>query len=536
MKKNILFFIFLFVFVVLRFFLIDHGATKALYDFDEARYAQVARNIIKTNNWTYLIGGYPDNVAVKNVGMVDFWKPPLHPILIALSYKLFGSNELAVRLPSLLFFLGNCVLVLFFAKLLAEKNKVLPYLAVVLFALLPDNAFLYSQGIAEQQLLFFNLLAIVLITQSQKGKMRDWIPACAGMTPLRQGYEGHSKRGVGMIERSMRMGMYVLAGISWGLAILTKGAAAWWVPLIIPVLIINTNNEKNDRSNSTIFTLIQLFIAGALVVSLPWHLYMYLKFGRLFIDHYLLVNTIGRSLGTTSNIAPIWWYGAWMIWNWRPIIFLLPLIMGQIINTNNWANNQNNNLRKILLWFLLIIIPFSLVKSKVWWYIYPAAIPLILLSAEEVVSNPLMVLFSVVVSMLTIWDMGAMYIKIQLISFVLYCGMAYFINIKIKGQKRFQTYAIIGVILVSLFFSIQRSMTYTDINKDLKQLFMRNEVNDLSVYKMPYEAALSYANLGEIKRDDLHSSFVITKKENASALQNVYKVIDEQGEFVLMKH
>jgi len=68
-----------------------------LNDVSEARYGEIARKMLETGNWVTLQHDYG----------VPFWaKPPLSTWLSALSMKLFGVNEFAVRLPGLLLSLG----------------------------------------------------------------------------------------------------------------------------------------------------------------------------------------------------------------------------------------------------------------------------------------------------------------------------------------------------------------------------------------------------------------------------------------------
>jgi len=61
-----------------------------LMDKTEARYAEIARIMAETNNWTTLQIDYG----------IPFWaKPPLSTWLSAMSFQLFGVNEFAARLP-----------------------------------------------------------------------------------------------------------------------------------------------------------------------------------------------------------------------------------------------------------------------------------------------------------------------------------------------------------------------------------------------------------------------------------------------------
>jgi 4-amino-4-deoxy-L-arabinose transferase-like glycosyltransferase len=73
-----------------------------LTDTTEARYGEIARKMLETNNWIMPQHDYG----------VPFWgKPPLSTWLSALSMKLFGVSEFAARLPSLLLGIGMLALV-----------------------------------------------------------------------------------------------------------------------------------------------------------------------------------------------------------------------------------------------------------------------------------------------------------------------------------------------------------------------------------------------------------------------------------------
>ena len=64
-----------------------------LMDKTEARYAEIARIMVETNNWILLQIDYN----------VPFWaKPPLSTWLTAISMKVFGLHEFFIRLPYLI--------------------------------------------------------------------------------------------------------------------------------------------------------------------------------------------------------------------------------------------------------------------------------------------------------------------------------------------------------------------------------------------------------------------------------------------------
>ncbi|OLF54234.1 ArnT family glycosyltransferase [Pseudomonas chlororaphis] len=78
-----------------------------LMDTSEARYAEMARKMLELDDWVTPMFDYG----------VPFWgKPPLSFWSQALSMKLLGINEFAVRFPAWLFHLGSCLIVLRFAR------------------------------------------------------------------------------------------------------------------------------------------------------------------------------------------------------------------------------------------------------------------------------------------------------------------------------------------------------------------------------------------------------------------------------------
>jgi len=56
----LIFFLFVVLFNSYRAFFVEEIASRPLNDFDEARYAEVAKNIVKTKNWVVPLAGGPD--------------------------------------------------------------------------------------------------------------------------------------------------------------------------------------------------------------------------------------------------------------------------------------------------------------------------------------------------------------------------------------------------------------------------------------------------------------------------------------------
>lgn len=88
------------------FMLFYHLGTAALFEPDEGRNAEKARQMLLLNDWA--------TPHINFVPALD--KPVLFYQLIAISYKLFGVSEASARLPSALAALGSLLLICFFVK------------------------------------------------------------------------------------------------------------------------------------------------------------------------------------------------------------------------------------------------------------------------------------------------------------------------------------------------------------------------------------------------------------------------------------
>ncbi|OYT10509.1 MAG: hypothetical protein B6I18_08715 [Bacteroidetes bacterium 4572_112] len=125
----------------------------SLWDQDEAAYAGFAERMIATGNW--LVPDYMWSFIHR--------KTPLHFWNIAISYKIFGINEFAVRFPSTLSIIGIYLMIYFWGARLFGKR-----VATIASLVLATTLFVPSLGkisVTDATLMMFTTLSAFSILQ-----------------------------------------------------------------------------------------------------------------------------------------------------------------------------------------------------------------------------------------------------------------------------------------------------------------------------------------------------------------------------------
>jgi 4-amino-4-deoxy-L-arabinose transferase-like glycosyltransferase len=213
---------------------------QSLANWDEAIYGVVTRELLARPGLTLHYGGHP-----------WFEKPPLLFWLMAVSSSTFGLTEFALRLPAALFGIGAVALQYFAGRRLGGRTVGL--LAAVLLLGVPQFVAYGRLAMTDVPLTALGLLSAVLII--------------------------YGTRSIG----------FAAAGAAFGLAILTKSAAAFLFFPGLLALIIALRGARFLWSRE-----IFCAIAAALVVALPWHLWSLIVHGREFLDQYLVFHVLGR--------------------------------------------------------------------------------------------------------------------------------------------------------------------------------------------------------------------------------------------------
>jgi len=322
------------VILVFRFILL--GAIPLL-DKTESRYAEIARLMYETNKWIVLQIDYN----------VPFWaKPPLSTWLSAISFSIFGVNEMVARLP---FYLLNVTIIILLGYWV--KKLKLPFLLPA-YILLTMPEFLIHTGVISTDVALSFSITLVMLS--------FW-------------------KAIQNNERSIWEYLFFV-GI--GLGLLTKGPIILVLtgPPILAWIIIQKIKIKD--------VLLRLpWILGTLLtalIAIPWYI-LAEKNSPGFLDYFIVGEHFNRF------IKPRWQgdlYGSGhsqpfgMIWLFL-LLFTFPWI--QIVLIKLWKNRaiifKDKWVLFLVLWLFWIPLFFTISRNILHTYILPVTIPIALLMA-----------------------------------------------------------------------------------------------------------------------------------------------------------
>ena len=318
-----------------------------LMETTEARYGEIARKMLETGNWLTLQDTYTS----------PFWaKPPLFAWLSAASMAVFGINEWAIRLPSLILSIGVAWLVFF--TLHREKPESLQAHHAVLILSTGIGFFVTSGTVMTDTALLFSVtLSLLGFWLFQKSREKIW-------------------------------GYCFFAGL--GLGLLAKGPLAW--VLIGGPLIIYVTWQR-----SWIATIKSLpWLGGitlAVVIPGVWYTAAELKTPG-FLDYFIMGEHVYRFLkpgwnGDLYGFAHATPRGIMLAYI---IIAILPWSIWFLINLLRNRQSalqtiQSNSLSHfILCWLGFQCVFLSLPANTIWPYFLPMAPALAMLMANTSIS------------------------------------------------------------------------------------------------------------------------------------------------------
>lgn len=308
-----------------------------LFDWDEINFAESAREMIVTGNYSRV-----------EIDYKPFWeKPPLFIWMQVGCMKLFGISEFAARLPNaicgiitlwVLFWMGSRIF-----------NERFGWIWVLCYAgsFLPQ--FYFHSGIIDPWFNLFMFLGIAAI--------------------MRLSFDTSSK----WVERK-RMGWITLAGMFIGLAILTKGPVGLLIPVLTLIVYVLIKRQWKLMNALEFFW----FLLVAAIVSSVWYGFEVAKDGWWFMEEFIDYHLRLAQTGDSGHGQPFYYHFV--------VVFLgcFPASIFFFVGLKNRAKMELKE-QAIWLWmlilFLVVMILFSLVKTKIVHYSSMSYFPLSFLAA-----------------------------------------------------------------------------------------------------------------------------------------------------------
>lgn len=308
----------LFLLGLAAFFILYRLGSGSLASWDEAFYATAARDMIRTGNWL--------TMTVQGARWAD--KPPLAIWVTAFFYKILGIHELSARLFSALCGIGTVITTYFLGRELFGRWA--GFLGA--FVLLNSSHFFRVArfGVLDAPLAFFLTLSLFFF----------WI----------------GRR---------RNGYLTLFGITFGLALMTKGYAAF---LILPVTWLHAfwSGEREVLGRSTYWVALLVGVA----IALPWHALQFLARPDAFMHDVIGQHFFARvTQSFEGHGGPLYFYVRTIVNKYHPwvliALFSAPFFLCKALK------ERKSEFVFLSSWMFGLFAIISLVRTKLHWYIFP---------------------------------------------------------------------------------------------------------------------------------------------------------------------
>lgn len=311
-----------------------------LYDLDEGAFTEATREMIASGNY----------ITPQRDGQPRYDKPVLIYWLQALSAKLLGFNELALRLPSALAATQWALVLWIFVRERLDARTAT--VAGLVMALSLQVSLIAKAAVADAllnlfiALTFFEIYRYYLVTGGSDG---------AG------GNEG-------------RHALW-RAYLWMGLGFLTKGPVAVFFPLVVSLLFFWSEGALKRWRQAILAPLGWLIF---ILVAGPWYLAIYLDDGVGFFESFFLRHNAGRFGEAMHGHGGFFGY----------YLVLLPVIL---LPFSGWLLRLVPDLRAawgdpldrfLWIWFSVVLVVFSFSGTKLPHYLLYGATPLFILMAR----------------------------------------------------------------------------------------------------------------------------------------------------------
>ncbi len=292
-----------------------------LFDVDEAVFSEASREMVETGDYITPTYNYEPR----------YDKPILIYWLMSAAYKTFGVTEFSARFTSSA--MGTLLVLMTFAFVRRLKGA-LPAFFVAAALLLNIEYFVYTHSAVTDMTLAFFITASVY----------SFYLAVAGNDP--RWYRGF--------------------WAASAFAVLTKGAVGLIFPVAIAFLfLLATRDLKRIKE---LFRPLDIILF--LVISVPWFAAEGYANGWEFFNAFIIKHHIQRYSGVISSHGGPWYYYLIVLLvGFFPWVAFLP---GAVYRGIKWREKPQNSLMVLAsVWFLFVLVFFSIAGTKLPNYIFP---------------------------------------------------------------------------------------------------------------------------------------------------------------------
>ena len=293
----------------------------ALFEPDEGRNAEKAREVLLLNDW---ITPHENFYPVLDKPIFFYW-------LIALFYQLFGVSEWTARLPSLLSALGCVFLIYRFSRVYWGRWVAL-WSALILVTSV-EFFILARTVIFDMPLTFCETVALLAFYEAEQSE-----------------------------NRRRRAALCLAMYLALGAGTLIKGLVALVVPGIVFFLFILLRRRWQILRRIYLIPGAGVFLA----VVLPWYLQAEAR-NPGYLNYYLWAEHFGRYTTASFDRSEPWYYfiGVALV-GFFPWTLVLPWII-----KNLWRRSWDDKTVYLVLWVSVPLLFFSASHSKLPQYILP---------------------------------------------------------------------------------------------------------------------------------------------------------------------
>jgi 4-amino-4-deoxy-L-arabinose transferase-like glycosyltransferase len=302
-----------------------------MFDPTDSFFMESAREMLETNRLSVPLMNY------------ELWldKPALHFWLIILSFKMFGLNEFAGRLPSAICGILEVVATYILSRQLLSRRQA--FLSAVVLMSVPLFVIVGRVSLTDETLSMFlaiSLLSFAIAAIKDKPKI------------------------------------LLLAYFALSLAVLCKGpVAVVLVGLIVLSYFLVENFSKIFYSIWRVHPIAGLVCI--LVITAPYFIWAHTSTNGAFTSSFFFRQNIGRMVGVLNHVRPFWWYLPIVLAGFFPWSFLL-VFEGSFVK-KIWSGRSTviSKRRRLLVfascWMTITFLLFSAIPTKLETYIIPLA-------------------------------------------------------------------------------------------------------------------------------------------------------------------